>query len=419
MKRIWILSELYFPEQTSTGHILTKIAEGLAEEYEVKVITGPATNFLIQEKRPKYEVRHGVEIFRCRGTAFNKDFFWGRIVNLITGSTSILWKALQTCQHGEIILVVTNPPLLPFVALILRWLKKCEFVLLIHDVYPEVLVATGLCSSSSLIAKIGRIVNAILYTQASKIITLGRDMNKLVEAKLASKSSIENTTSKIYLIPNWAEHETVRPTDRYNNPLLQELECSDKFAILYAGNMGKTHGIEDLAEAAKILQSENNIHFVVVGFGSKKKWLEEYVKSQKLVNINIISLSSRPRTEQSVSLNACDVALISYLPGMAGISVPSRMYNQMAAGKPIIAVADDWSELAEVVREEEIGWIVKPGDVEGLINTIKFAAAHPELCVQMGIKAAKVASSKYTFTKADQAYKKLFKEIFSPSLPSD
>jgi glycosyltransferase involved in cell wall biosynthesis len=175
--------------------------------------------------------------------------------------------------------------------------------------------------------------------------------------------------------------------------------------------MGKTHGIEDLAEAAKILQSENNIHFVVVGFGSKKKWLEEYVKSQKLVNINIISLSSRPRTEQSVSLNACDVALISYLPGMAGVSVPSRMYNQMAAGKPIIAVADDWSELAEVVREEEIGWIVKPGDIQGLVNTIKFAGDHPELCLQMGVKAAKVASSKYTFTQTDQAYKKLFKEI--------
>ena len=130
-----------------------------------------------------------------------------------------------------------------------------------------------------------------------------------------------------------------------------------------------------------------------------------------MLNVNIIALSSRTRSEQSVSLNACDVALISYVPGMAGVSVPSRMYNQMAAGKPIIAVADDWSELAEVVREEEIGWIVKPGDVEGLINTIKFAAAHPELCVQMGIKAAKVASSKYTFTKADQAYKKLFKEI--------
>ena len=47
MMTLWIISELYFPEQTSTGYILTKIAEGLAEEYNVQVITGPATNFFI------------------------------------------------------------------------------------------------------------------------------------------------------------------------------------------------------------------------------------------------------------------------------------------------------------------------------------------------------------------------------------
>ncbi|MBW4561953.1 MAG: glycosyltransferase family 4 protein [Mojavia pulchra JT2-VF2] len=415
MQRIWILSELYFPEQTSTGYILTKIAEGLSEEYEVKVITGPATNFLNCEHHQNYEIKDGVEIFRCQSTLFNKDIFWGRLVNLVTQSISILGKSWKLCQHGDVILVVTNPPLLPFVALILKWLKNCQFILLIHDVYPEVLVAAGLCSSSSLLAKIGRRVSVLLYTQASKIITLGRDMTKIVKDKLSNNSSIENLSSKIYLIPNWAEHETVRPDDRDNNPLLQELGCSDRFVVLYAGNMGKTHGIKDLAEVATILQVDGNIHFVVVGFGAKKKWLEEYVKSQNLQNMSIIPLSARPRSEQSVSLNAGDVALISYVPGMAGVSVPSRMYNQMAAGKPIIAVADDWSELAEVVREENIGWVIKPGDIEGLVRTIQFAATNRELCVEMGIRAAEVARTKYSFAQTNQAYKKLFKEIFSIS----
>ncbi|MDZ8051106.1 MAG: glycosyltransferase family 4 protein [Aulosira sp. ZfuVER01] len=413
MRRIWILSELYFPEQTSTGYILTKIAEGLAEEYEVKVITGPATNFLHRDFHPDYEVKDGVEIFRCQTTSFNKDFFWGRLVNLLTQSIVILGKADKLCQPRDIILVVTNPPLLPFVALILKWLKNCQFVLLIHDVYPEVLVAAGLCSSSSVIARIGRIVTAMLYTQASKIITLGRDMNSIVKNKLSNNSNKENIFSKICLIPNWAEHETVKPSDRNNNPLLRELGCSDRFVVLYAGNMGKTHGIEDLGEVANILQVESNIHFVVVGFGAKKKSLEDYVKSHNLQNMSIIPLSARPRSEQSVSLNAGDVALISYVPGMAGVSVPSRMYNQMAAGKPIIAVADDWSELAEVVREENIGWVVKPGEIQELVRTIQFAANNRDLCAQMGIKAAEVAKTKYNFAQTNQAYKKLFQEIFS------
>ena len=401
--RIVVLTEVYYPEQTSTGYLLTKTAEGLAENYRVKVATGPATNFFQKVGYPAYEVKDNVEIFRCRGTKFDKNFVLGRLLNLVTCSTAIFWKALLICQRGETILVVTNPPLLPFIALLLKWLKTCRFVLLIHDVYPEVLVASQISRSSSAIVKIGAIANRILYNQASKIITLGRDMTKLAQAKLTDQD-------KVVCIPNWADHEIV-PTNRHENVMLRELGVADKFVVLYAGNMGRTHGIENLAASAQILEKNSNIHFLFLGFGAKQKWLEEYVHSENLTSVSIIS--PRPRSEQIIFLNACDVAIISFVPGMAGVSVPSRMYNQMAAGKPIIAVTDDWSELAEVVREEEIGWVVKPGDLDSLVHTIQFAAEHPQLCTQMGSRAAEVAQTKYTFTEADQSYQKLFKELFS------
>ncbi|MDP5018095.1 MAG: glycosyltransferase, partial [Dolichospermum sp.] len=121
--------------------------------------------------------------------------------------------------------------------------------------------------------------------------------------------------------------------------------------------------------------------------------------------------SFRPNSEKVISLTACDVAVISFMPGMSGVSVPSRMYNQMAAGKPIIAIADSCSELAQVIQEEQVGWVVQPGDVEGFVDTIKLAAVNPELCEQMGAIAAQVARIKYSFAQADQAYKKLFSEL--------
>ena len=127
----------------------------------------------------------------------------------------------------------------------------------------------------------------------------------------------------------------------------------------------------------------------------KKQWLEKYVSSNQLANVSI--LDPCPRSELVVVLNACDVAIISFIPGMAGVSVPSRMYNQMAAGKPIIAVADQWSELAKVVQEEEIGWTINPGNAADIISTIQYAAANPKLCAQMGSRAAAVAKNKYTF----------------------
>ena len=262
---IVVLTELYFPEQTSTGYFLTKTAEGLAQNYSVKVITGPSTNSLLPcNGFPQHETRSNVEIWRCQGTVFDKNSLLGRLSNLITRSVGIFWKALFTCRRDSIILVVTNPPLLPFVALLLKWIKGCNFVLLIHDVYPEVLVAVNLCQPSSILVKISEIANQILYKESSRIITLGRDMSKLVSDKLTEKKN------KITCIANWADSDIIKPTDRAKNALLQRLGIADKFVVLYAGNIGKTHGIEDIAEAAKCFREKPNIHFIVSGFGSKK-----------------------------------------------------------------------------------------------------------------------------------------------------
>ncbi len=124
-------------------------------------------------------------------------------------------------------------------------------------------------------------------------------------------------------------------------------------------------------------------------------------------------MSFLPRSELITSLNACDIAFIGFVPGMTGVSVPCRMYNQMAAGKPIIAIADDSSELARVVQEENIGWVVAPENLDKLVETIQFAASHPDICKQMGTRAAAIAKTKYNFALTDKKYKQLFREIFS------
>jgi len=270
-------------------------------------------------------------------------------------------------------------------------------------VYPEVIIASGLSNPDSIIVKLGSWLNRILYNKVDAIVTLGRDMTHLAEAKLSG------SCCKIHCIPNWAENETVEPTVRDDNPLLKELGVTERFVILYAGNMGRTHGVEYLLEAAKELQT-TNIHFIVLGFGAKKKWLEENIQLYGLKNISL--LPPRPRSEQVVFLNACDIALISFVKGMAGVSVPSRMYNQMAAGKPIIGVTDNWSELAQVIHEEEIGWVIEPGNIQGLAQTIQFAANHSMLCQEMGRKAALVAKTKYSFQSSNRLYRKLFSELF-------
>ncbi|MBK9153290.1 MAG: hypothetical protein IPM25_03585 [Chloracidobacterium sp.] len=110
--------------------------------------------------------------------------------------------------------------------------RGTSYTLLVHDNYPEILVAAGKIRESSLTAKFFSFFNRWLYKHASGIVVVGRDMAELLERKTAGLSiPIQN-------IPNWAELETVSPRPREENSLLAELGLFGKFVLLYAGNMG-------------------------------------------------------------------------------------------------------------------------------------------------------------------------------------
>lgn len=400
--KIIIVSELYFPEENATGFILTKIAEGLAHWFPVNVVCGQPNYFARGIRAPWREIHHRVNIRRCKSTTFNKNNIFLRLINSVTISVSILINLFRQCKNGDLVLVVTNPPLLPFIALFVCKIKKASCMLLIHDVYPEVLIVTDILSADGMLSKMLSICTSFLYRGVDKVIVLGRDMYEIVSKKLHGYSE------KVVIIPNWADVDIVQPAERATNKLLHELNLSEKFVVLYVGNMGRTHGLESLVESAKAL-SQENIYFLFIGDGAKKNWVEEYKKQNNLKNI--IVLPPRPRSEQSIFLNACDVAIISFIPGMSGISVPSRMYNIMAAGKPIIAVADKESELARVVMEEQIGKVVLPGDSVVLVQTILDLAGNKTQVSEMGRRADLVAKSKYSFNHSIEQYRKVVESL--------
>jgi glycosyltransferase involved in cell wall biosynthesis len=142
-----------------------------------------------------------------------------------------------------------------------------------------------------------------------------------------------------------------------------------------------------------------------IGSGAKRSWLEQTVRKNNLANVTI--LPNRPRSDQPNFLNACDIAVVSLVPGMTGVSVPSRMYNIMAAGKPIIAVTDDDSELALVVQEEHIGWVAPPGQPDRIVGAIVEARACPQRLTEMGARARLAVETRYSPEKAIKAYQAL------------
>lgn len=407
-KKIWVISELYYPEETSTGAFLTQTAEGLAGRFSVSVLCSQPTYGARGQRAPRNELRNGVDILRSWGTTFNKDVLPLRLINMATITISVMLNAIWHIRADDCVFVVTNPPTLPLVIALACGLRRAKGILIIHDVYPEVLIASGASSRGSFMTRAIEWVMRCLYRRMAGLVVLGRDMEALVRSKLPAGDD------RITAISNWADLDLVKPLQRNDNAILKDLQLTEKFVIQYSGNIGRTHGIVDLIRCAQLLDNNsNNVHFLFIGFGGKKAWLSRTIREHEINNTTLLDYV--PRAALPDSLNACDIVIISLAPGMTGVSVPSRMYNSMAAGKPIIAVADKASELARVVLEEGIGWVVKPGDVDALKSTIIDAQSNISRLGSMGLRARKAAEEKYSFKRANEKYMNLVSSLYQPN----
>jgi colanic acid biosynthesis glycosyl transferase WcaI len=393
---IWVVSELYYPEETSTGHFMTWIAEALAKVYTVKVISAKPTYAARGVRVPRIEIRNNVEIRRCYSTAFNKDRLFFRLINVVTICLSVFLTTCIRVKKGEVVLVVTNPPLLPYAVILACLLRRAKCVVRVDDVYPDILVASGIISKNGFPFRLLNNLVLFFIARTERVIVLGRDMHELMADKVAS------IRDRLSIITNWADAAEVTPTPRTQNILIRELGLQDKFIVQCAGNIGRVQGIEVIFDAARKLCTYEDVHFMFIGSGAKKRWLLKQIKMNSLRNITI--LDNRPRSDQANFLNACDIAVVSLVRGMLGISVPSRTYNILAAGKPLIAIVDENSEIALTVKEERVGWIVSPENSDEITRAILEARSNSQRRLTMGKRARSIAENKYARERVLNSY---------------
>jgi glycosyltransferase involved in cell wall biosynthesis len=362
-QRLWIVSELFYPEQTSTGYFLTKIATGLAGRWDVHAVAAQPTYSERGIIAPRLENYEGVVIHRLFSTRLDKDSLPLRLINFLTFSFSVLWFALRKFRRGDHLLLVTNPPLLiPLIALVAR-IKGLKASLLVHDVYPDVLSATGMLREDSFAY---RVLAAFFRWSTSgfrQLVVLGRDMQQRV-----ARNS-RRPLHEVPIITNWADVEEIQPIVPADNPFTAELGLEDRVCIQFSGNIGRTHDVQTLIEAVKHFRDDPRVRFLFIGYGGQANRLRDDIESFALSNA--IFLDRQPRERLAAMLACATATVIPFNTGMKGISVPSRMYNIMAAGTPIIAMADADSELALTVAENDAGWTLASGDATGLIAVIE------------------------------------------------
>lgn len=359
-KTFWVVTELFFPEETSTAYIMTRISQQVAGRRKVHVLCGPAA---YQQSKLMSEEQQldNIEITRVKAGNWNKDKLLQRVCRLILVSLRLAYTLFRKAKRGDDVLLVTNPaPLLLLAARICRW-KGLKCYTIVHDVFPENLVVAKLIRPGSMPYRILRSVFNAAYSRMSVLLVLGRDMKTLFEEKLATY----RRRPDIHIIENWADIEIISPERKTINPLVQGLNIGEKIIFQFAGNLGRVQGLQELFA---IIREVNNplLHFMFIGEGACKKELQQYITQHNMTNV--VMLDSFPRSKQQDFLNAADIGIVSLQDGMVGLGVPSKSYNILAAGKPILYIGDRSGEIGQMVEEHEVGWCFRLTDKHALLS---------------------------------------------------
>jgi glycosyltransferase involved in cell wall biosynthesis len=387
-KKLWIITELFSPDQTSTAYILKEISAFLSSRFEVEVICGPANYDKISNSE-FVNVPGSIKISRIKSPKLDKNNLLLRSVRLILISIQLIIVYLKKSKKDESVLIITNPaPLLLLFAAIARFSKR-KINILIHDVFPEnTIPAKIIRTENSFIYKILKKIFDYAYSQFDTLIVLGRDMQSVINKKIIPNKRKNNS---IVIIENWADIDEVFPI-KVHNYAMEKWGLSDKFIFLFAGNLGRSQALDDLSYIIKKVKNPL-LHFVFLGDGAFKQELLKVVKENNLNNVTIGDSFSR--SMQCLFLNASNAGLVTLAKGMAGLGVPSKSYNIMASGKPILYFGDENSEISLVVKENNIGWSYSSSEsLLDFFNNID--GSFFELSANLGLKARDIAVNKYS-----------------------
>jgi colanic acid biosynthesis glycosyl transferase WcaI len=386
--RVWFLSDVFYPETEGVAHFVTRIAVALAARFDVRVVSAQPNYSLRNAHCSSNETWEGVAVHRSWATRFNRQWFLGRMCNNVTFCVTVFLYLLRRLRAGDYVFATSSPPMVPFVALVACRLRHAKCILNVYDVYPDIAVVGGVLKEGSLIAKVLCRLQRWLYQNVDSVVTIGRDMQALIQDR------IKDTHEKVHVVPLFASTDEIFPLPRMQNKILNDNGLLNNFIVQVAGNIGPVHNIETLLESARLLEDTPNIKFLIIGSGKKFCKLEALIHKEQ--RSNVVLLSRMPRNESCNILNACDIAINAlFVPGMWGLANPSRTYGIMAAGKPMIAMADDGAEATLLVEEQQIGWCVQPGDADGLAKAVRDAYDRRAELTKIGERARHVAETKY------------------------
>jgi glycosyltransferase involved in cell wall biosynthesis len=368
--RLTVVSQFFPPDFAATGQLLDDLTSRLAAgALQVQILTGMPAYAYSSSDAKRIEFQPNRCIRRTQASRFWPQRIRGRAINGLLFCLRISTRLLRYSRRGDLILYTTEPPYLPLLGWLLHRLTRTPYLVLLYDLYPDVLVELGVLAARHPLVRLWRLFNRWVFADAQELIVLSDPMAERVS------SSVPEAADKLSVIPSWADPIKIRPRPKAENWFVQKHQLHDQFTVLYSGNQGRCHDLVTVVAAALLLRHDPQVQFLFVGGGPQNKRLRQLCNDWGLRNCRF--LPYQELEDLPFSLASADLALVTLSIEAEGLVAPSKLYGHLAAGTPIAAITPQQSYLHQLVEQEGCGRWFANGDADGLAAWIRELHRNP------------------------------------------
>jgi colanic acid biosynthesis glycosyl transferase WcaI len=405
--KIAVLCPHFAPDIAPTGDVMTRIVIELAARgHELHVVTA----------LPWYQ-HHRVEPGWEGSLVRRERTEWGSITRIhpfpgpdkrsiprrALGFAAFSALALATGLRGgrvDAVLAMSPPLTLGLTGWGVHFVRRGPLVFNIQDVFPDAAVDTGAITNRHLI-RAARWLERVSYRRAGAVTVLSQDLRENLLAKVTA-----DKRSSIRVIPNFVDTNAIRPLDRMT-AYRAELGIGDEPVVMYAGNVGFSQSLGLLLSAAAALPA---VAFVVNGGGSAR--LELMEQAAELPNVRFGAYQPKERLAEVLATG--DLHVVPLRKGLARVSVPSKTYSILAAGRPLLAAIDPGTEVPAIIERSGAGRSVAPDDAGAFVSAVRELLVDRTTLEQMGERGRRWVESWASPAAVAERYEALFDELRHP-----
>ena len=400
-----IVNQYFPPDFASTGQLLEELARSFQDEnFNINVLTGMPAYYFNTKFANSYESEKNLNIKRSRLSRLVPKRYKGKIINSLLFCLRVLTHTLFLRKENTIILYTSEPAFLPIFGWLFSKLLNTPYIILIYDIYPEILVNLKLLKKDNLIIKIWRFFNKLSFDRAREIIVLSSSMKEII------RSNYSINSKKINIIPCWADPKLINPIPREKNDFLIENNLNDYFIVLYSGNQGRCHDLITLINAATILKENKKILFLFVGNGFQNEFIKRECSNNLLSNCRFLPFQEKEKLPYLLS--SASIGVVSLNKEIIGLIAPSKLYGHLASGTPIAAISGEKSFLKEIIEKNDCGKWFNNGDYQGLAKWIVEMQENQEKLNDLGKASFNLFLQEFTINRIKKKYLKVLKRNF-------